>query len=226
MATALDLQEQEQLDDLKAFWQRWGNLISILITVVLLGFAGWNGWNWYQRDQGAKASAMYDSLSAAAATGDAERTARVFADMKDRYPRTVATAQGALVAARVQADKGQAEQARATLAWLADNAGDDDYRAVANLALAGLLLDAKQPDAALKALDAAKAPSFAALVADRRGDALMSQGKKDEARTAYQAAWKGLDAKVDYRQLVEAKLVALAAPPAAASAPTSAEATQ
>lgn len=213
MATALDLQEQEQLDDLKAFWKRWGNLITGLLTVALLVFAGWNGWNWYQRDQGAKAAAMFEALDAAAVAGDADKAGRVFGDLKERFPRTVAAAQGGLLAARVQLDKGQTDNARATLTWLADNAAEDEYRTLAHLRLAGLALDAKQADVALKALDAAKAPAFAGLVADRRGDVLLSQGKKDEAKAAYQAAYKAMDEKIDYRRLVEAKLIALGAPP-------------
>jgi len=216
MANALDLQEQEQLDELKAFWARWGNLITWVVTLALLAFAGWNGWNWWQRKQGLEASAMADALEQAAAAGDAERTARVFADLKERYGRTVYAAQGGLLAAKVQYDKGQADAARASLAWVAENAGDDDYRAVARLRLAGVLLDGKRYDEALKALDGVGSPAFAALVADRRGDILLAQGKTDAAKDAYQAAYKAMDERVDYRRLVEAKLTSLGAAPGAA----------
>ena len=218
MAKSLDLQEQEQLDDLKAFWKQWGNLITWVITACLLAYAGWNAWGWYQRDQATKAGAMFDELDKAAVAGDADKVGRVFADLKDRYGRTVFAQQGGLMAARVQFDKGQADAAKASLGWVADNAGEDEYRSVARLRLAGLQLDAKQYDAALKTLDADTTKPFAALVADRRGDVLLAQGKNAEARTAYQAAWKAMDEKIDYRRLVEAKLTALGAPPAPAGA--------
>ena len=213
MANPLDLQEQEQLDDLKAFWKQYGNLITWVITACLLAFAGWNAWGWYQRDQATKASAMFDELDKAAVAGEADKVGRIFNDLKDRYGRTVFAEQGGLLAARVQFDKGQADAAKASLAWVADNAAEDEYRSVARLRLAGLLLDAKQYDAALKTLDADSAKPFAALVADRRGDVLLAQGKSAEARTAYQAAWKAMGDKVDYRRLIEAKLTALGAPP-------------
>ena len=213
MANPLDLQEQEQLDDLKAFWKQYGNLITWVITACLLAFAGWNAWGWYQRDQATKASAMFDELDKAAVAGEADKVGRIFNDLKDRYGRTVFAEQGGLLAARVQFDKGQADAAKASLAWVADNAAEDEYRSVARLRLAGLQLDAKQYDAALKTLDADSAKPFAALVADRRGDVLLAQGKSAEARTAYQAAWKAMGDKVDYRRLIEAKLTALGAPP-------------
>ena len=213
MAKSLDLQEQEQLDNLKAFWKQYGNLITWVITACLLAFAAWNAWGWYQRDQAVKAAAMFDELDKAAVAGEVDKVGRIFTDLKDRYGRTVFAEQAGLLAARVQFDKGQADAARASLAWVADNAGQDEYRSVARLRLAGLQLDAKQYDAALKTLEANTAAPFAGLVADRRGDVLLAQGKTAEARSAYQAAWKAMSDKIDYRRLVEAKLTALGAPP-------------
>ena len=213
MAKSLDLQEQEQLDNLKAFWKQYGNLITWVITACLLAFAAWNAWGWYQRDQAVKAAAMFDELDKAAVAGEVDKVGRIFTDLKDRYGRTVFAEQAGLLAARVQFDKGQADAARASLAWVADNAGQDEYRSVARLRLAGLQLDAKQYDAALKTLDANTAAPFAGLVADRRGDVLLAQGKTAEARSAYQVAWKAMSDKIDYRRLVEAKLTALGAPP-------------
>lgn len=218
MANTLDLQEQEQLDDLKAFWKRHGNLITWALTAALLAFAAWNGWNWYQRGQATQAAAMFDELDKAASAGDADKAGRIFNDMKGSHAKATFTQQGALLAARVQFDKGQTDAAKASLGWLADNAAEDGYRAVARLRLAGLLLDAKDYPGALKTLDGATAKEFAGLVADRRGDVLLAQGKKDEARSAYQTAYKDLDEKIDYRRLVEAKLTALAAPPVPAAA--------
>jgi predicted negative regulator of RcsB-dependent stress response len=218
MATQLDLQEQEQLDALKAFWKQYGNLITWLLILLLGAYAAWNGWNWWQRDQALKASAMYDALDQAAQAGDAEKSARVFADLKERFPRTAYAQQAGLAAAKVQFDKGQLDAAKASLTWVADNAAEDEYRTIARLRLAALLAEAKQYDEALKQLDAAKAPGFEALVADRRGDVLSAAGKKAEALAAYQAAWKTMDEKVEYRRLVEAKLTALGAAPAASGA--------
>jgi len=218
MAQPLDLQEQEQLDALKAFWKSYGNLITWALLAALAVYAGLNGWRWWQREQSAKAAAMFGQLEQAAQAGDAQRSGQIFADLKERYPRTVYAEQAGLLAARVQFDRGQADAAKASLTWVADHAGEDEYKAVARLRLAGLLLQAKDFDGALQQLDAAKAPTFQALVADRRGDVLLAQGKAAEARAAYQAAWKAMDDKLEYRQLIDAKLTALGAAPAASAA--------
>jgi len=218
MASHLDLEEQEQLDQVKAFWQQYGNLVTWLLVVALGGYAAWNGWNWYQRDQATKAGAMYDELDAAAQAGDADRANRVFADLSSRYPGTAFAEQGGLVAARILYEKGQADAARAALAWVANNAAENEYRTIARLRLAGLLLDTKQYAEALKQLEGADAKPFAALVEDRRGDILLAQGKRDEAGAAYLRAWNAMDPKLDYRRLIEAKLNVLGIDPVASAA--------
>jgi predicted negative regulator of RcsB-dependent stress response len=218
MATQLDLQEQEQLDALKAFWKQYGNLITWLLVALLGAYAAWNGWNYWQREQATKASSMFDALEQAVIDGDAEKVARVFADLKERFPGTAFAQQGGLVAARFQVEKGQTDAAKASLTWVAEKATEAEYQTVARLRLAGLLADAKQFDEALKQVDAAKAEGFEALAADRRGDLLAAAGRKDEARAAYEAAWKAMDEKLEYRRLVEAKLTALGAPPQAPAA--------
>ena len=218
MATHLDLEEQEQLDQLKAFWKQYGNLITWVLALVLAGFAAWNGWNIWQRDQAVKAGAMFDELDKAAQAGEAAKAAGIFKDMQERFPRTAFTQQGGLLAAKVQFEKGQPDAALVALGWVAENAVEDEYKTIARLRLAGVLADQKKYEEALKQLDAANAKEFEALVADRRGDVLMAMGKKDEAKAAWQKAYGAMDAKVEYRRLVEAKLTAIgAAPPAEAA---------
>jgi predicted negative regulator of RcsB-dependent stress response len=217
MATSLDLQEQEQLDELKAFWTKYGNLITWLLTLALAAFVAVNLWTWYQRDQSGKASGMFDALEQAAQAGDADKTGRVFNELKDRFGRTAYAQQGALLTAKVQFEQGKADAGSASLAWAIEHALDAEYKALARLRMAALLLDGKKYDDALKQLDAVDVPAYAALVADRRGDVMAAQGKRDEAKAAYQQAWKSMDEAVEYRRLIEAKLTALGAPPQAAS---------
>jgi predicted negative regulator of RcsB-dependent stress response len=156
---------------------------------------------------------MYDELDRAAQAGDAAKTARVFADLRERFPGTAYAEQGGLLAAKLQLDKGQADAASQALTWVAEHAKEDAYRTLARIRLAGVLMDQKRYDDALKQLSQAGSGPFDALVADRRGDVLLAQGKAADARTAYQAAWKAMEPTLEYRRLVEAKLIALGAPP-------------
>ena len=216
MATQLDLQEQEQLDALKAFWNKYGNLATWLLVLVLGAYAAWNGWNYWQREQGMKSGAMFEELERAVLAGDADKAGRVFADLRQNYPATAFAQQGGLLVAKVQFEKGQVDAAKASLNWVAETAPDEDLRTVARLRMAAVLTEAKQYDEALKTLAAATAVEFRALVADRRGDVLAMQGKRDEARAAYEAAYAAMSDKISYRNLIEVKLTALGAAPGVA----------
>lgn len=216
MATQLDLQEQEQLDTVKAFWKQYGNLITWVLLALVAVYAGYNGWNYWQREQGFKAGALYEELDRAAAAGDVEKVQRAFSDLQAKYPKAAFTEQAALLAAQAQFEKGDAAAAKAALQWLATNGRQEELRTIARLRLASLLAEAKEFDAALKELEQARAPSFEALVADRRGDLLLALEKPQEAREAYQRAWAAMEDRLDYRRVIEAKLTALGAPPAVA----------
>ena len=217
MAQQLDLQEQEQVDALKAFWAKYGNLITWTVTLLLAAFAGYNFWLKRERDLASQASTMYGELQSAAAAGDAKRAAQILGDMKARAPKTTYAQLGALLAAKTQSDKGDAVNATANLRWVADN-GNEENAAVAHIRLAGLLADAKKYDDALKELALVKPASFAPLVSDRRGDIELAQGQKDAAVKAYKVAYDGLPETAQYRVLLDAKLTALGAAPAASAA--------
>jgi predicted negative regulator of RcsB-dependent stress response len=223
----LDLEEQEQLDQLKHFWNQYGNLITWALIVVFGAVAAWNGWQYWQTRQATQAAALYDEVERAAEAGDAARVERAFGDMRDKYGSTTYAHQAGLVAAGVLADKGKPDAARGALAWVADKSPDEGYQAVARLRLASMLAGTKAYDDALKQLAGAfPDKQFEALAADRRGDIYRLQGKKAEAKAEYQKAWQGLDERNDYRRLVEVKLNALGvdpqpAKPAAAQTATS-----
>ena len=209
MAKHLDLEEQEQLDQIKHFWAQYGNLITWLLIAVLGSMAAWNGWNYWQRSQASKAAVLFDEIERAAVASDTERMERALADMKDRFGSTTFAAQSGLLAGKALYDAGKADGARAALTWVADKASDDAYKAVARLRLVGLDMEAQAFDQALKTLEAPVPKAFEPLVADRRGDVFMSQGKSEEAKTQYQNAWRGLSEQAEYRRLVEVKLAAL-----------------
>lgn len=213
MSQQLDLQEQEQIDALKAFWKQYGNLLTWALIVVLAAYAAWNGWNFYQRRQAEQAAAMYDELERAVSAKDADKAARVFADLRERFPKAPITQHGGLLAAKLLAEKEKSEPAKQALTWVAEQGADAEVRALARLRWAGVLLDEKKFDEALTVLEGLKDTSMEGLAADRRGDVLLLQGKKKEAASAYQKAFDALPASVEYRRLVEAKLVALGAAP-------------
>ena len=215
MAKHLDLDEQEQLAELKHFWKQYGDLITWVLIAVFGTVAAWNGYQYWQGRQATQASVMYDEVDRAVLSGDMARMERSLADMKDRFGGTVYTEQAALLAAKAYYEKGNIDASKAALTWVSDKATDEGYKSIAKLRLAGILLETKAYDEALKALTGSFPKDFAPLASDRRGDVLLLQGKKTEARAEYEKAYKGLDERAEYRRLVEVKLNALGLDPVA-----------
>ncbi|RZI69427.1 YfgM family protein [Variovorax guangxiensis] len=213
MATHLDLEEQEQLDQLKHFWNTYGTLITWIVLLAAGAFMAWNGWNYFQRNKAAQASALYDEVERSAQAGDAERIERALGEMKNRFAGTVYAQQAGLLAAKTLNEKAKPDASRAALQWVAENAVDPGYKAIARLRLSAELLQTKAYDEALKQLDASVPKEFEPLVADRKGDILLAQGKRDEAKAEYQKAWAAFDVQNDYRRLVEIKLNAVGVDP-------------
>lgn len=206
---AYDLEEQEQLASLKSWWNQYGNLVTWLLIVVLAAYAAWAGWGYYQRNQAAQAGQLYEELQKAVAAQDKEKVQRAATDMEDKFPRTAYAQMSALVAAKSAFDASDLKTAKAQLQWVMEKGASDEYKAIAKIRLAGILLDEKAYDEGLKALSGDFPAQFSSIADDRKGDILMAQNKVDEARTAYQAALEKTDVKNPGRQLIQIKLDAI-----------------
>jgi predicted negative regulator of RcsB-dependent stress response len=213
MATNLNLEEQEQLDELKHFWKKYGNAITWLLIAVMGSYAAWNGYLYWQQQQSTKASALFDEVEKSVISGDVAKLERAWNDMKDRFPKTTFAAQSALLAAKSFQMADKSDAATAALQWASENASDQGSVQLARLRLANLQAQNKAYDQALKTLAKPFDPAFAGLAADVQGDIHAVQNKPQDAIKAYSDAWRQLENNPDYRRLVAAKLNALGVNP-------------
>lgn len=206
---AYDLEEQEQLAAIKAWWDQYGTLVIAALVAAAVGVAGVQGWRYYHYQQSIGAAKLYEQLDRAARANDPKKVKDIAAQITDRYPSTAYAGLAALASAKASFNTADLAAAETQLRWAAEHAKEPEQRDVARLRLAGVLLDEKKPDDALKVLDAKPVDSYVALYADLRGDILASQGKSGDARAAYQNALEKSDPGSPYRQLIEVKLDAL-----------------
>jgi len=221
MAT-YDLEEQEQLAEIKAWWKMYGNLVVNILLAVLVALVAWLGWTRYQGSQASQAAMVFNGLQNAVQAKDSSRIKMANGELVEKFGGTNYASLGALITAKAMIDAGDAKTAKLQLVWVAEH-GKDELRDLARLRLAAVLLDEKAYDEALKQLEAPGSQAFAARFADTRGDVLAAQGKKPEALIAYQLALTKLDeaakaaqgasgkaapeqANSIYRELVQQKL--------------------
>jgi predicted negative regulator of RcsB-dependent stress response len=209
---ALDLEEQEQIAELRAWWDRYGNLVLSVVVGSAIALAGWQGWRWHQQAQTAQAAVLYDTLARGVQGGDAKAVRDAAGALIEGYPRSLFAAMGALASARFHFDRNDLKSAKAQLGWVVEHSGSEEFRDLARLRLAALLLDEKAYDEGLKLLEAKRAPAFDAQYAAARGDYLVAKNQPAEAREAYKLALEKADREKDggaFRESVRMRLDAL-----------------
>jgi predicted negative regulator of RcsB-dependent stress response len=220
---AYDLEEQDQLEDLKTWWKQWGNTIAGVVIAVSVGVISVQAWRWWTQQQAAQAAAIFDAVNTALRTNDSAKAKDAMSQLADKFAGTGYAPRAALLVAAQLFENGDAAGAMAQLAWVIDKSSEDELKQIARLRLAEILLDEKQYDEALRVLDAKYDQPFAAIYADTRGDVLAAAGRTEEARTEYETALAQLDPQSAYRNVVQLKLDSIpqgtAAPATAAARP-------
>ncbi len=206
---ALDLEEQDQLDALKAWWKVHGRKVIAAATALVLAVAGVQAWQAYQRKQTREAAALFNVLRQQLASHDLKQVREVGGQIMERYPRTAYAADAAMVVAQINFDSGDRASAKAQYAWLIEHARERQTRDLARLRLAVVLVDEKDYAGALKQLEEKHDAAFSGLYSDLKGDVFALQGKTAEAARAYRAALEQLPAEGSVRAHVQIKLDAL-----------------
>jgi len=206
---AYDPQEQEQLDELKAWWKEYGNLIILAVVACALTIAAFQGWRYYRHNQTLAAVTLYEQLDRAEHAGDRSRVRAIALEIVAKYPSTPYGAFAALSAARAGFEGGDLAEAKTQLAWVIEHAREESLRDVARLRLAGVLLDEKSYAEAMKLVETKPAVAMTGLYADLKGDILLAQGNRAEARSAYQLALDRSEAGSPYRATIQLKLDSL-----------------
>jgi predicted negative regulator of RcsB-dependent stress response len=203
---AYDLEEQEKLDELKAWWKTNGTTVMLAVAVFAAVVAGMQGWRVYQNSQRQQAALVYEAVQSGVQGKDTKRIRDAAGQLIEKYPGTPQASRAALLAAGANYESGDAKSAKAQLQWVVDHAKEEGARDIARLRLAGILLDEKTYAEAMKTLEAPHEKAFDGLFSDLKGDVLAAQGKVADARVAYKAALEKTDEKSAYRQVVQMKL--------------------
>jgi predicted negative regulator of RcsB-dependent stress response len=216
------------LDDLRAWWARWGNTVATALVIACVIALAVQGWRWWTFRQSEEAGALFSAVAQAARANDIAKAKDATAQIIDKYSGTGYAPRAAFLLAKMQFDAGDTAAARAQFQWVVDHADEQELKEIARYRLAELLLNDKQYDEALKVLDTKHGDPFTGLYADLRGDAYAAAGRSADARAAYQEALTKFDAKSPYRNYVQVKLDALggALTDAAAAAPSAASPAQ
>lgn len=207
---AFDLEEQEQIAELKQFWKQYGALIVTLVVVALVAFAGMQGWRYYKHSQSEQASVIFTKFGEAMRKNDVKEIRALGKQIMDGFGSTAYGPTTALLLAKTNYENADSAGAAEQLQWAIDKAKDEETAELARLRLASIRLDEKKYDEALRLLETRHSAAIESLYADLRGDVMVAQGKSAEARAAYKIALEKSSPNSSYRNVVQIKLDALA----------------
>jgi len=203
--------EEQQLEEIKRWWQENGRTVVAGVVLGLGGVSGWTLWQSHVNEQAEEVSTRYERLVNTAALPNREAAVRQTDTIIAEHPDSSYAGLAALVGAQAAYGSGDAETARRLLEWAAANAAEFHVRDVARIRLSRLLSDAGEHDAALARLDEVGTGPFATLAKEVRGDVLWGRNDASGARAAYESALGDDALRADVRGRIEAKLDAIAA---------------
>lgn len=203
--------DEEQIEAIKKWFARWGNLLIGGVLALLIGYGGF--WFYQDRQEQARidASDRYqqvlqlvgntDNLSADQRT----QLDTLFEELQEAHPGSTYTVYTALLQARFAAVSEDYEQAEERLSWALERARDDSLGRLINLRLARVQFAQGEYDSALATLDAMDPGSQGVGYAELRGDVHAAQGNRSAAREAYAQAWELAQTQGLNRPLLQAK---------------------
>ena len=218
-----DQSEKEQIEEMRAWWDEYGNYViaGVVIGIVLLF-----GWNYYKSSKvnaETEASQLYDALAGHVAEARVTEAESALGELEGTYPDSAYAMQGKLAMARLYMDNNRDADAADILRELVDADESPLFGAVARLRLAKILHYQEEFEEVLTLLDVEETPGFTARYAEARGDSLVALERYDEAREQYLVALADNGQTVD-ANFLQLKLLDLPQPDIGDVAPVATEA--
>ncbi|MBP6056919.1 MAG: tetratricopeptide repeat protein [Nitrosomonas sp.] len=202
-------EDQDNIDGIKTWWDRFGTAATILLTAMLVTIGGTQAWKYYQQQQAQQAADLYVLLQQVRLSNEPAKINDAAHLLTEGFPSSGYAPRAAFIAAQADVEAGNNKRAIQNLQWIIDNAKETALHDVARLRIAGILLDEEKYDEALRILNTQHGETFAGLYSDRKGDILVASKKISEARLSYQAAIDKLSKSNNYYNIVQMKLDAL-----------------
>jgi len=187
--------EEEQLAQIKDWWQRNGKPLVLGAVIALVLVFGWQFWQKHQINQAQRASVVYQQLLGAAlesGEADAAEVSRLGNLLKKDFAGTHYAQYGSLFVAKVAVESGRLDEAASELRAIVDKPADKTLDELARQRLACVLAAQDKADEAIKLLDGKVDAAFVASREELRGDLLVQLGRNDEAHAAYSKAKESL----------------------------------
>jgi predicted negative regulator of RcsB-dependent stress response len=194
--------EEEQIKELKEWWDKNGKSIVAGVVIGIGALVGWKGWSAYHERQALEASNMYNTMQKYLLAQDLEAFTLQAGTLKENYSSTPYASLGALILAKSYVEESDYPLAIENLQWVIDHSSQETLQAIAQLRLARLYISEKRLDEAEQILLVDYPNAYNSLKQELLGDLYASQGDYGSALKAYDAAILSAEgADIEYLQM-------------------------
>ncbi len=180
-----DLEQQEQMQNLKAFWKANGKWITSILSLVFIIVASVNGWKLWNNYKKEKASNILNSVEKQLEAQNLDVALRLYTEISDDYSDTLQSGLAGLLVAKALVSDGQSDQAASILKGLT---GNSQVKWLAIIRLSSIFLDLNRPGEVVKIIPENIPEHWVGIILDRRGDAFATMGNFDSAKKDWSKA--------------------------------------
>jgi len=180
--------EAEQIEVIKKWWKRNQNIVTIILSVILLAFSGFKYWNWHQDKLNQQASNAYEHMMFAFSSQDNKSIRAYSKQLLSEYKNTIYADVAHLTLAKLYVSQDKYLKAEEELRAVATHSKMNTLKQIAKIRLARILAANKSYEQALSQLNQIDNSAFTPVVSELKGDIYAATGQYQQAVLAYRKA--------------------------------------
>ena len=179
----------ESREMLTEWWHDNGKYFIAGAVLSIVAIVGWKGWGYYTETRAIEAATQYEEMLDYIALENAQEAAQILNTLRDKYAATTYSVFASFAMAKFKVEQGQLKEAVPDIKWVTEHSGYEEFKSLAWVRLARLLLELGQTEEAYEIVLSYTFPrGIEELAAEVRGDYLIRQNNYEQAQNAYQNA--------------------------------------
>lgn len=183
--------EEEQIESIKKWWNQYGNIITIILSIVLLAFAGYRYWNWQHDKVTQQASIAYENMMIAFSNQNTTGVNSYANELINNYQNTVYADAAHLTLAKLFVNANKLDQAKDELNKVAKSSKISTLQQIAKIRMARIMTTEKAYTNALDEINTIVDTTYSPIINELKGDIYAETGRYKEALSAYRLAIDG-----------------------------------
>jgi predicted negative regulator of RcsB-dependent stress response len=180
--------EEEQLESIKKWWKRYGNVVTVVVSLILFSIAGYRYFMWHEDKLTQQASVAYEQMMLALSNHNNKAVKSYANELMNNHSSSVYADVAHMTLAKIYVSKNKLNQAQSELQIVADKSKVNSLKQIAKIRIARILVAGKAYTDALNELNQVVDNTYLPVINELKGDIYGATGKYEEAMNSYKQA--------------------------------------